>query len=1365
MVWHPTKDAVLRLWGRRWVRRISYLVVAGATAYVGVPWLASRPAVLHYAVGQLDKLVQEETGLPLAIGRVEFHPLLGSLVLQDVRLGADLLSVDRIEVQADFWSLVGPSKHLRALRIEHPHLRLTEGGLQSLHLKERPPRQGPLPQVRLDLFSLVRGEVELPEALHGMPALRYRFDAKATGVGPNHLRVNLAGPQLEVRGPEGWEKGRLDLAGEFSEQAWKVQEAYLRLAETQVRLSAKGRAATPKGEFPMEGTLSGILNAAQATRWAGLSQPPLRGSLEFQGALQGSLQHPQWNLSVEGQELRPGFGFSQPGKLNLKAGGGLDRIRLEALRWASSQGDLEVEGAWAAREPIHATVRGSNLDLEALGQWLRLPEFKAVRAQVEAEVRSPEAGQPLDRLDRWGATLKTRLIQHSVEAGGLEASLDAGQAKLSSLRLALEAIQLEGSGTATLGAHGLSRAEAEGKVEVDAGQVAQALAAWKVVDLDMEGQAKGAAHLRWDREEGLGLEGTLEVLQPRWQAAQADSLRGEVSIHASELRVQNIDLRKDQGRGGGELWLTWAKLAPGEPQIDMCYFASGLPIAEGLRAARLRDAEGRELPITGLGSGWVRLWGPYQHLAMQGNAQAESAETYGIKIPAASSDFQMDLDTLQLRLQGVRIAERPDLLGRGDAPPEGALGLVGQADMDFRAWSWWVDLRGRVDTQVLALPGPRIQALAEARLLGPITSPFGALDLPQGRITLSQGRLFLGDRSIEGLQGQVRLEKGRLGARLGLQAMERPIVDLQVHQAGTDLVGSLDLALLPDTAKVDAQAQSLTQDVLEDFSLSAKLQGRWVNGRDLTWTGTLDQFSARFNAFELHQNKTSTLQGNAQGALVDIPLVGGSRQPAEQGVDRAARLHITGALPFSNAAPMALRARGAADLAHLKAILDQVMEVDEYNMLSDLHIQGTGRFDILSHGTYTEPLLDGTLSLEKGQMVLRRYQGVENLQAEIILKDRTLSISEQNPLRGSLAQGELRLSGTMAWQLGGLDAYKFKASLANFQLRNLPEGLDLQGSLQADLEGREDGGTLRGKLSADRLNYNAEIKLSDLILRSAVSDTGLGGLDLDDPLDRIRLELDMDLRSPWSFDTNLLKLEGRTEGPFLVRGTLAHPVPKGVMVFTPGGRITNIFPAGDVVVNRGSLTFSESRPLDPMISLQGSLSSIPGYAVNLDVHGTLSNLSILPSSTPVLRQDEIVAILINPSNVANVGTAAASSSATQGAISQGLGGATGGLLTTLAFAPFQEQLRKVLGVDRVGVTVRTGVLGGTEREFTIGKTFYLFGQGFTGIYTHKQSSELNIDSGQFEWRLGNLIFQFGGTKAGSAGAGLSGEIRHTWSPK
>ena len=168
MIWQPTKDAVQRLWGRRWIRRVSYAVVAGATLFTCGPWLATRPVVVRWALGHLDRLVLEETGLPLTIGRVEVRPSRSALVFHDVRLGGDLLTVERIEVQADLLSLLGPSHRIHALRVEHPHLRLTETGLQAIHLKNRPPRTEPLPRRRfLGSLALVAAAAPLALVLRG----------------------------------------------------------------------------------------------------------------------------------------------------------------------------------------------------------------------------------------------------------------------------------------------------------------------------------------------------------------------------------------------------------------------------------------------------------------------------------------------------------------------------------------------------------------------------------------------------------------------------------------------------------------------------------------------------------------------------------------------------------------------------------------------------------------------------------------------------------------------------------------------------------------------------------------------------------------------------------------------------------------------------------------------------------------------------------------------------------------------------------------------------------------------------------------------------------------------------------------------
>ena len=1362
MVWHPTKDAVLRLWGRRWVRRVSYCVVAGATALTVGPWLATRPVVLQWAVGRLDALVQRETGLTLAVSGVELHPALGRLVLHGVRLGGDLLTVERIELQADPWGLLRPTRRIHALRLEHPHLRLTEAGLAAFHLRERPPRTEPLPQVILELISLTGGEVVVPVPLRGFPALQFQFDVKATGSTPNQLRLDLAGAQLSVQGPAGWEKGRLDLNGDLSEAEVLVREAYLRLGDSQVRLSGRYAPGTPADPHRLEGRLGGVLDIAQGLRWAGLIHPPASGNLDLTATVQGSLRNPTWTFTAEGQGLHPARGGFAPGDLELRANGTLRQARLERVVWSSPQGLVEAQGEWGRETGLRATLDGTDLDLEAAGLALHLPEFQGVRATLQAQVQGP---LPV-ATNRWSGHFGGTLSQGDREAGAFEATLADGRAILDRLHLDLKDLQLEGKGEGLLDRGGLLRAEGEGRAQVGVGQVARALVAWGLVPLDMDGQARAQAKARWTRTAGLDLEGRIDVTHPRWHGAAADSLGGRVEIKGADLWIKALDLRRGDGHAEGDLWLTWATLPPGQRQTDMCFSAFRLPLAEGLQAVPLQDANGRKLPLDGLASGWVRMEGPFRQLRLSGNAQVESAEVYGLRVPVVSSDFTLNLETLQLALSDLRVAERRELLGYGELPPEGALALTGQAQMDFDRWTWWVDLGGRLDTHPLALPGPRFQAQVEARLLGPITAPFGALDLPQGRVSFSRGRLFFAERSVDGLQGLVRLERGLLEGNLAVAGQARPLLAFKVAQTGLDLAGNLDLLLSPESADTGPLARSLTGDLLEDLSLRATATGRWKPGQDLAWRGSVDALSARFKAFELHQVGASALVGDLQGAGVDLSLEGGGRSPADAAATQAAQLHLSGTVPFTADGPLALQARGAADLGHLKAILDRVMEVDEYSLLSDLRVAGTSRFDLLAHGTYRAPLLGGTLGLEKGQARLRGYQGVEDLRAEVVLKDRTITLPATSPLRGTMAHGDLRLTGSTNWQPGGLDRYALEATLANFQLRDLPEGLDLQGTLRASLEGGEEGGLLKGTLRADRLNFQTEVKLTDLILRSALTDTSsLLGLDLDDPLDRIRLDLDLELRNPWSFDTNLLKLEGRTEGPFQVLGTLAHPVPKGKLVFQPGGRLTNIFPAGDMVVDRGSLAFSEARALDPMISLQGSVSSIPGYTVNLDIRGTLSNLAIVPSSIPSLRQDEIVAILINPGNAAYVGTAGATSGATQGAITSGLAGAGSGLLSTLAFGPFQEQLRRTLGLDRVNVAVRTTTLGTSETELTLGKSLNLLGQRSAFVLSHKKSGELTITSGQVEWRFGDFILQLGASKSGSSGLGMSGDVRHTWSPK
>ena len=475
-------------------------------------------------------------------------------------------------------------------------------------------------------------------------------------------------------------------------------------------------------------------------------------------------------------------------------------------------------------------------------------------------------------------------------------------------------------------------------------------------------------------------------------------------------------------------------------------------------------------------------------------------------------------------------------------------------------------------------------------------------------------------------------------------------------------------------------------------------------------------------------------------------------------------MSVSGRLPFSAAEPLALKLAGNSNLTNLKTILDRLIQPGQYSLLADLHPAGSARFDLNLGGSLDDTTLDGSLSLQDGRLVVHSYPlSIENLDFTAKFQGRDILIPRSAPLRGTLAQGALTAWGKATWNLGGISAYELHTSLEDFQLRDLPDGLEIQGSLDATLKGSDlDGGLLSGSIWTKRTLYRTEINLSDLILANALAGTqAFSTLDPSDPLARIDLDLELHLAEPWELDTNIVKLQGRPKGPFWIRGNLTQPGLKGRMELLPGGRITNLFPAGDVVLERGTVEFTDPTFFNPNFDIQGQIDVQP-YLVTLNISGTLDALQAKPFSSPSLRQDEIFAILIDPAAVNTVGGTPGSS--TQTALTSGLAGTSSGLLTSLALANFQEQLRKTLNLDRVSVALRTGV-GAPATSITLGTSFNLLGYRTPLVFTHDKAGELTTLSGQVEWRFGDFVLHLGASQSTADTLAPSGEIRHTWSPR
>ncbi|HJW08650.1 MAG TPA: translocation/assembly module TamB domain-containing protein, partial [Holophagaceae bacterium] len=792
---------------------------------------------------------------------------------------------------------------------------------------------------------------------------------------------------------------------------------------------------------------------------------------------------------------------------------------------------------------------------------------------------------------------------------------------------------------------------------------------------------------------------------------------------------------------------------------DMHFHAAHLPGQEGLKAADL------DLPMTGMVvDADARIHGALDHLLLEGRGVVSDGVYYGVSVPAASVACTLDIKTLALGIQDLRAAGSVADLGlaEGGAPggkPKGDLAMQGSGTMDLDRLTADLRMAGEADTGILKLPLPPTQGTADIHLLGSLVEPFGTYTIPEGTLTFRGGRVNFEDQSLIGLEADLNHTKHELDAALGFQNRAERALSLKVRGQGETMDADLQLKVAPESAPTHALGAQFTGGLLQELHLLLNAQGS-LSPAGITWQGRLGQLEGDFGAFDLRQVRPTFLRGTDKSAHVDLELEGRQR-----GQEAGARVSVAGTLPFAMAEPMDLQSKGHMDLGNLKVILDHLLDVDPYSLFGEMRLQGLGDFDIHAHGTYADPLADGFVKLDQGRMQVGGYPSMEDLAFNVQLKGRDIVLPKEQPLKATLAQGDLTMDGLATWSVGGLEKYDFNIKLGGFQLRDLPgaDGVDMQGSLAMALKGDADGGTLKGRIDADRLSYQADLKLSDLILRSALSESGgLSALEVDDPLDRIDLDLDLRLSQPWICDTNLLKLEGVPEGSFKVMGTLAHPGLKGRMTFLPGGRVTNLLPAGDLVINRGYLNFTDPGATDPYISLNGDV-QLPGYLVTLDIHGTLSNLDIVPSSTPSLRRDEIVAILINPDYASTIGTA--SPGGAQGALNTGVASAGSGLLTTLALADLQERLRKTLGLDRVSVSFRTGSTGSLERDIRLGKTLTLFDRRVPFLVSQRKTGELTTTAAQIEWRFGGVILQLGVSQTAGSGLDPTGEIRHTWSPR
>jgi hypothetical protein len=365
----------------------------------------------------------------------------------------------------------------------------------------------------------------------------------------------------------------------------------------------------------------------------------------------------------------------------------------------------------------------------------------------------------------------------------------------------------------------------------------------------------------------------------------------------------------------------------------------------------------------------------------------------------------------------------------------------------------------------------------------------------------------------------------------------------------------------------------------------------------------------------------------------------------------------------------------------------------------------------------------------------------------------------------------LEAAGEATWNNNGIEDYKLKTDLNDFQYNYKPDGFQFGGSLDALFHNNTSNrnGVIQGKITVNNMEYMAELDLTKMIFNNTIGNIPtLQTVDLNNPLDNINLDLDIDLQQPWVFNTNLLKFRSNNKSSEQIKilGTLANPGLQGGMEIVPGGRITNMLP-NDIIVENGSIDFPDTNVLNPVINIQGLVDITP-FRINLNIQGSIDSLNFVPTSMPTLRQNEIIALLLNPAIAQTLGNSSFTGNSSASATStDSLAEAATGILSNLFLTSVFEQVRRTLGFDRVSVATRTGITEGSTlaTDIIIGKNIEMMSTIIPLIGSYKRSGNIVTIGGQMELRYGNLLIHFGVDGSRALGVSPSGEIRYSWNSR
>ncbi len=708
--------------------------------------------------------------------------------------------------------------------------------------------------------------------------------------------------------------------------------------------------------------------------------------------------------------------------------------------------------------------------------------------------------------------------------------------------------------------------------------------------------AGGRAHFEGVVRGGQ-VDGEASLRRFRFRGEQWEELHSKFRVDAGQLHAASFDLRKGALRARGAGSVAWS-----DGSISMAAPAHLNARFEGLDLARDKNLLPANLPTAaGIASGSVELSGSLRQPHGNAHILVENGALYGERFDRAQ--FDAAVESARWQIANGHVQKGPATLRfSGEYQPSGNVRF--QADSNVFALSSLDHVRkyqAGLDAQVRIHMAGAVRVTAANRI-----EPAGA----DGRIEfrdIQRNNVRYGDLVLDTatLNNVLRTTlSGDLDKVPVRGEAEARLID------GLPVKGALHfdrIGMATFTALTGAPANGLIDGSIEG---GIRFEGPLRQPEKLTARLEISQLqiASRAPRETLGKPGTPDLALNNSGPIVIEASGGIARVRSFHLEGNETNLNIAGSVPYLG--------KNAGDAAGLK--LNGSVNLRIFHLF-DPNVDSSGRSVISAAvgGTFRDPTIDGTLSIENGSFFVTNFSnGLTAVNGTVVFNRNRATLQKMTAKSGG---GEMSLGGFVSFGGNGPLVYHLEGQAHEVRVR-YAGSISVTANSSLRLSGTSNSSILSGTLTISRVVFNANTDVGPLL--ASFSNAAATAPADNSFLSGLHLDITVESAPNMQFSTALSR-DVEAEINLQLRGTPDHPILLGSLAANQGD--IRVF-GTRYSINRGEISFFNSVKIEPVLDLDLETQT-RGITVDITIAGTLNRLNITYRSDPPLQPRDIIALL------------------------------------------------------------------------------------------------------------------------------------------